>query len=499
MKKIALSILVAIATFFGASNAQAQIAVNFTTDPIQPEFQALAQQVIDMQTSDPDKANKVFSKLLGKVKKNKEQATAVGKFFLDHNIYPCAKQCAAAAYNCDYAYEPGLLLGVGVHLLRKQYGEAGAKLDEIINANPNNLEAKRLSARVYKYVNPYAAKSILDELVLLDPDYEDIQKQIGDIAYMLDDYKGAVDAYAKYFAKTPNPDIMDLLAGENYLVALMNQADFQTMKDMIPLFEPLIERDVDIVIPRMKFISQMETYDYQGASETVEYVQSGRFNDSVYVDFDYLYGATYFADVTNDYETALKLQLKRLDLPGNKEKNIKSANKAVADLYKRVGRPAEGIAYYEKYIEMMGEEADVADKLLLGNYYAAVKNTCATVEEKMAIINKADRYFEEYMALLPNKYQGPYYRAKLWMLDSNDPNPEALAWYQKVVDVVDALPADEQAAGAPYKIEAFTYMLLAEYKKPQQDIDALKKYTKLILDLDPNNATAGQFKAALGM
>lgn len=499
MKKIALSILVAIATFFGASNAQAQIAVNFTTDPIQPEFQALAQQVIDMQTSDPDKANKVFSKLLGKVKKNKEQATAVGKFFLDHNIYPCAKQCAAAAYNCDYAYEPGLLLGVGVHLLRKQYGEAGAKLDEIINANPNNLEAKRLSARVYKYVNPYAAKSILDELVLLDPDYEDIQKQIGDIAYMLDDYKGAVDAYAKYFAKTPNPDIMDLLAGENYLIALMNQGDFYTMKEMIPRFEKLIDRDVDIVIPRMKFISQMEAMDYQGASETVEYVQSGRFSDEVYVDFDYLYGATYFSEIAQDYESALKLQLKRLELPDNKEKNILSANKEIANLYKRLGRPAEGVSYYEKYIEMMGEKADVADKLLLGNYYTAVKNAVATTEEKMAIIDKADQYFQEYMDLLPNKYQGPFYRAALWLLDSSKPNPEALAWYNKVIEVVDGLPAEEQEAGKPYKITALTYLLMGEYSKEQQDIDALKKYTKLILDLDPNNATAGQFKAALGM
>lgn len=499
MKKTILSIFAAVAAFFGAGNAQAQIAVNFTTDPIAPEFQTLAQQVVDLQTADPDKANKVFSKLLGKVKKNKEQATSVGKFFLDHNIYPCAKQCAQAAYNVDYAYEPGLLLGVGVHLLRKQYGEAGAKLDEIIANNPNNLEAKRLSARVYKYVNPYAAKSILAELVELDDDYEDIQKQIGDISYMLEEYKECVTAYSKYFAKTPNPDIMDLLAGENYLIALMNQGDFYTMKEMIPRFEKLIDRDVDIVIPRMKFISQMETMDYQGASETVEYVQSGRFADDVYVDFDYLYGATYFSEIAQDYENALKLQLKRLAIPDNKEKNLLSANKDIATLYRRLGNPAEGVAYYEKYIEMMGDKADVADKLLLGNYYTAVKNAAATPEEKLAIINKADHYFQEYMDLLPNKYQGPYYRAQLWLIDSNKPNPEALDWYTKVIEVVDALPAEELENAVPYKITALTYLLMGEYSKEQQDIPALKKYTKLILDLDPTNATANQFKVALGM
>lgn len=499
MKKTLLSLFAAVAAFFGAGNAQAQIAVNFTTDPLAPEFQTLAQQVVDLQTADPDKANKVFSKLLGKVKKNKEQATAVGKFFLDHNIYPCAKQCATAAYNIDYSYEPGLLLGVGVHLLRKQYGEAGAKLDEIIAHNPNNLEAKRLSARVYKYVNPYAAKSILAELVQLDDDYEDIQKQIGDISYMLEEYKECCAAYGKYFAKTPNPDIMDLLSGENYLIALMNQGDFYTMKEMVPRFEKLIDRDVDIVIPRMKFISQMETMDYQGASETVEYVQSGRFNDSVYVDFDYLYGATYFAQVADQPEEALKLQLKRLSLPDNKEKNIKAANKEIANLYKKVGRPSEGVAYYEKYIEMLGDAADAAEKLLLGNYYTSVKNTLETTEEKMAIIQKADHYFQEYMDALPQKYQGPFYRAALWLLDNKNPNPEALDWYKKVLEVADSLPAEDQEAAKPYKVTALTYHLMSEYSKQPQDMNALKKYTKMILDVDPTNATGLQFKSALGM
>lgn len=499
MKKIALSILVAVAAFFCGTNAKAQIAVNFTTDPIAPEYAALAQQVIDKQTTDPDGANKIFSKLLKKVAKDKAQATAVGKFFLDHNVYPCAKQCAAAAYKCDVAYEPGLLLGVGVHLLRKQYGEAGAKLDEILAVNPANLEAKRLSARVYKYVNPYAAKSILAELEALDPDYEDIQKQIGDVAYMLEDYKACVAAYAKYFAKTPNPGIMDLLSGENYLIALMNQGDFYTMKEVIPVLEPLIDRDVDIVIPRMKFIAQMETMDYQGAAQTVEYVASGRFNDSVYVDFDYLYGATYFREVAEDNAKALELQLKRLDLPGNKDKNIQNANKEIANLYRRLGNATQGLPYYEKYVEMLGEGADVADKLLLGNYYAAVKDEKATVEEKMEIIQKADHYFQEYMDLLPNKYQGPYYRAMLWLLDKNKPNEEALVWFDKVVEVVKGLPAEEQEAAQKYVVTAYTYRLMQAYGAEPQDMAAMKKYTQLLLEVDPANSLANQFKAALGL
>lgn len=494
MKKIALSILALAASFLGVGNAKAQIAVNFTTEPMAPEYATMAQQIVEKQTSDPDGANKIFSKLMGKVKKNKEQATAVGKFFLDNKIYPCANQCAKAAYAVDYSYEPGLLLGVGVHLLRRDYGQAGAKLDEIIANNPNNLEAKRLSARVYKYVNPYAAKGILEELIAMDPNYEDIQKQMGDVSYMLEDYKTAVASYGKYFAKTPNPDIMDLMSGENYLIALMNQGDFYTMKDIVTVLEPLID-ERDIVVPRMKFIAQMETMDYAGASEGVKYVSENKFNDTIYVDYDYLYAATYFNEV-EDYARALDFQKKRLELKDNKDKNIQLANKEIAALYRKLGTPVEGVPYYEKYIELLGEDADVADKLLLGNYYNAVKNSLATPEEKMAIIQKADPIFAEYMEKLPQKYQGPFFRAQLWMVNSSEPEAEPLKWYDKVIEIVDALPAEEQEAARVYKVTALQYHLWDCIGK--NDVPNARIWMEKVLELDPENDMANKVKALIG-
>lgn len=495
MKKIFLSILVAAAAFFGASNAQAQIAVNFTTDPMLPEYETMAKQVVEKQVTDPDGANKVFSKLLKKVMKSKEQSTAVGKFFLDNNIYPCAKQCSEAAYKCDYTYEPGLLLSVGVQLMRKKYGEAGAKLDEILQHNPDNIEARRLSARVYKYVNPYAAKSILEELMQIEPENIDAQKQLGDINYMLEDYKGCLEPYANYFAKTPNPDIMDLLSGENYLTALMLNNKFNEIIDLIPALEPLIDRNVDIIIPRMKFIAQMATMDYQGASQTVEYVASGRFNDSVYVDFDYLYGSLYYKDVVEDYGKALELQRKRIDLPGNKEENVIAAYLETADLYRKNGNPAEGVEYYEKYIELLGEKATVADKLLLGNYYNSVKMACATEEEKMAVIQKADKYYEEYMQQLPDMYQGPYYRAVLWTIDRANPNAEAVKWYDKAVEIIDSLPAEEQQDAFNIRKAALSNHLLFLAKSDEPNIEEIKKYVDAVLAMDPNDSLANQVKA----
>ena len=268
MKKIFLSVLVAAATFFGAGTANAQISVNFTTAEMNAEIAELANAVMEQQTADPEQANKTFKKLIGKVKKDKEQATAAGKFFLDKNVYPCAKQLANVAYTVDHTYVPGLMLGVGVHLLRKNYGEAGAKLDEILANDPDNIEALRLSARVYKYVNPYAAKDILNQIIEKDPTNLDAYKQLGDIAYQLEEYKNACEAFKTYFDGTPNPTLEDLRSGENYLLSLMNQSDPYTMKDMAEKLLPIDPQD--LVVRRMKFFADMDTYDYATAAKDIE-------------------------------------------------------------------------------------------------------------------------------------------------------------------------------------------------------------------------------------
>lgn len=497
MKKIFLSALVAAAAFFGASNAQAQIAVNFTAPEMNPDIAALAQQVIDQQTSDPDAANKIFSKVMGKVKKNKEQSTAVGKFFLDHNVYPCAKQCAAAAYAADPSYVPGLMLAVGVNLLRKNYGEAGAKLDEIIHNDPDNIEALRLSARVYKYVNPYAAKDILNQIIAKEPGNLDAQKQLGDIAYQLEEYKDAVEAYGKFFTKTPQPTAEDLRSGENYLIALMNQSDFYTMKDVVAQLEPLVD-EKDIVVPRMKFISQMETFDYAGAMEGVKYISEKRFNDTLYIDYDYLYAANFATEVAEDLNQAVEYQKARIALDETKA----AAYKEVATLYRRLKTPELGLPFYKKYIEVLGEKADEADKLGLGIYYTSVKDAIPAkedgtidVEAKMALIKEADPFFEEYMNVLPDKYQGPYFRAALWILDKNAGEDAPKMWYEKTLEVINGLSAEDAEKATTYKKTSLTYLMV--YYLKNNDDATCKTYVDQILAIDPADKLALQVKSVL--
>lgn len=189
-KNLILSLLFAAAcSFAGFNSAQAQTVKGADVPAMQADVQTMADEVMANQLNDPDEANKTFAKLVKKIKNDKEQLVAVGNFFLEKKIYPCANQCAKQAYTLDPQYVPGLMLQAQVCMLRKDWGGAGQKFDEILNIQPDNIEALRLSARVYKYVNPIVAKEALEKILEREPNNLTAYKELGDIAYTASEYK----------------------------------------------------------------------------------------------------------------------------------------------------------------------------------------------------------------------------------------------------------------------------------------------------------------------
>ena len=101
-KNLILSLLFAAAcSFAGVNSAQAQTVKGADVPAMQADVQTMADEVMANQLNDPDEANKTFAKLVKKIKNDKEQLVAVGNFFLEKKIYPCANQCAKQAYTID--------------------------------------------------------------------------------------------------------------------------------------------------------------------------------------------------------------------------------------------------------------------------------------------------------------------------------------------------------------------------------------------------------------
>ena len=352
-KNLILSLLFAAAcSFAGFNSAQAQTVKGADVPAMQADVQTMADEVMANQLNDPDEANKTFAKLVKKIKNDKEQLVAVGNFFLEKKIYPCANQCAKQAYTIDPQYVPGLMLQAQVCMLRKDWGGAGQKFDEILNIQPDNIEALRLSARVYKFVNPIVAKEALAKILEREPNNLTAYKELGDIAYTADEFKEASAAYKKYFDGTPNPTIDDVHTGENYVISLMNQSDFTTIKDIAEKLLKLAPSD--LVLRRMLFYAQVETMDFEHAKESIAYLDDKQYPDSAFLYRDYIYAASFAADGLDDRAKAIEYYKKAFE----KDSTKADGYRRMAVLLRSNKQAVEAIPYYKKYLELIGDKAD---------------------------------------------------------------------------------------------------------------------------------------------
>lgn len=98
-KNLMLSLMLAACSWIGFGELQAQTTSAFEAPEMKTEIQAMADEVISFQLSDPDAANKTFSKLLRKVRNDKEQLVAVGAFFLkQEHLSLCSSMCTTGLY-----------------------------------------------------------------------------------------------------------------------------------------------------------------------------------------------------------------------------------------------------------------------------------------------------------------------------------------------------------------------------------------------------------------
>lgn len=483
MKKTLFSLLVGALALFGTTAKAQDVQVDLSeAEAMSPEIEALAQQTIELNMTDPDAANKVFSKLINKAKKNKEQCVAAGKFFVDQRIYPCAKQLAQQAYTLDATYVPGLKLSAAVALLRRDYSTAGTKIEEILLQDENNLEAIRLSARIYKYVNPYMAVEQLEKILTLDPSNWNAYKELGDIAYEMDEFKKATEHYEKYFANTPAAEL-SILAGEQYCNSLIATNQWEALAKVVDVCEPL--KDDDVVFKRARFYSDIETYKESRTHESIKYITEKMYGDSTYIYRDYAYAAEY-AKNNDDLEGAINYYKKGLEID---EKQL-PAYQQIASLYRRLKNIDSALEYYNKYMDLKGDKADLSDERGLLQIYIAGKNSVSTPEEKLAYSEKGDAIAQRIITEKPDSYQGPFYRAQLWIHDPQNAEAKPYEYYQTALQLL-----GDNADYSSQIVQAATYC--AFYCLKTGDDPKCLEFCDLILKYDEENKQALTFKKIL--
>lgn len=479
-RALALSFLLV----WGADSAQAQRS--YDAPPIDPELKTMADEVIKLNVEDPEKANKVFIKLAKRIKGKKEDLLAVGTYFLENDNYPGASQCAKQIYEDAPEYIPGLMFAGEVYMKAQNWGSAGQKFDEVLAIDSTNVAALKRNAFVYKNVNPHVAIEALEKIQRIEPTYIEASKELGDIYYKLDQYKEAINHYKAYYDAAPKDKTLDIRSCENYLQSLYSQADFTTITKLTAELLPLEPND--LVIRRMDFFAKVnkigEAMDYDGAVKTAEdaaaYLSDNQYADSLYIYLDYEYAAA-LAKEKNDIPAAIEWYKKALA----KDPKKASGYKELSTLYARNQQAEEGIEVFKKYLDLMGDKADLSDRFLLGTkYMAAYQQDSIAPDAKQKYFAEADAIFKEVMEKKPDYVQAIVFRARLNNTDSQKPLPLVRDLYIKALEVSE----DDPDKVKSYRFEACRYLFFYDVSIEPADLADAKRVYLIAKGIDAENS-----------
>lgn len=488
-KNLFRTVVLAASLLVGGLNANAQKGYNVPT--LSPEFTAMAQSVVDNQLADPDEANKSFGKLLKKISKSKEDLLAAGQFFLDNNNFPAAKQCADKLYNLDPTYTDGLMFRGEVFMFAKKWGEAGQMFDQVLAIEPTHIAAMKRNAFVYKNVNPYVAVETLLKIKELQPDYYAADKELGDIRYNMNEYAEAVKHYDLYYPNTPKEEL-DIRSCENYLMSLYSVKQFEKITQLVAELEPLAPNDM--MIKRMKFFASVENArasinyeaDMAKAGEAMNYIVNKEFADSAYLYLDYAYAADYKKEMS-DFPAAIEYY----NLAISKDSTKLNAYTELAKLYRRNKQYDEAIATYKNFMTLAGDKAKLTDILGFGQMYMyASQQEGISPEQKAAYVEAGDAVFQQVLEKEPTAYQAMLFRARINIVDGTQPEEKPKALYEEALKMMEGKEDTDRA-----RIEACRY--LAFYNVQKDQLDEARKYTDMILSVDPENSMAKQIDAYL--
>lgn len=483
LRSVALSALLLVG--IGAPKAQAQ--TSYEVPPLNPEYQTMADQIIELNLDDPEGANKVFSKLIKKISKSKEDLVSVGTYFLQNNNYPAANQCATKLYDLSTEYIPGLMFMGEVCMKRKDWGGAGQKFDEVLLIDSTYVPAIKRNAFVYKNVNPHVAIEMLERIKRIEPENYEADKDLGDIAYKQEQYKTAVGHYDAYYSRVPKDTaIIDIRSCENYLMSLYSTTKFEKVAQLAAEMLPLAPNDM--MFKRMRFFADIENYELDAAAEHMAYINDKEYADSLYLYLDYAYAAQYY-NLNNDAATAIECYKKALEVDPTKAQGYKE----LSTLYGQNKQAELGLEAYKKYLELIGDKAELSDRFLLGVQYMKVYQEEGTdPERKQQFFQDADNIFAEVMEQKPDYVTAIIYRARLNNTDPTKINEEVKNLYVKVLEVT----ADRPDETMRERFEAARYLFFYAVNVEPNDMALAERAYEIAKTIAPDDKfvqNAGRF------
>ena len=428
----------------------------------------------DIKTSEAE-----IKKIL-KVKKNKKDLEVylnIGYAYLYNGMDEKAKVYQKKAKDLKAKNPAGVYVLMGDILAKDNLGDACINYEQAIMFDENNKEAYIKYARAYRVVN---SKLAIEKLLVLkqkDPSFTLVDRELGDVYYISNDFEKAAKYYETYL-QSGNSDIQDLT---KYSMTLFLNHDFQKSLEVANIG---LQK-----APKSPAFNRLAMYNNVDLKQNAEALKAADlfFNKSENPEFTYLdyryYGqalrdAKQVALATEQYKKALTYDATKVELW-----------KDISDMYNENNDYASSINAYNNYLNSLADNKKTADVIIaLGKlYYSLGNDSTAAPEVKKSSLLKADSIFTQIAAMEPANYRGDFWRARTnSALDPETTLGLAKPYYEKTAALIES--KEDAASYNSVLTECYSY--LGYYTLLQKDNAKSIEYWNKILKINPNNATA---------
>lgn len=458
-------------------SAELYFKSGLTTDPTYAN-NAVGMVMLNMKKD--LKASEAEIKKILKVKKNKKDLDVylnIGYAYLYNGMDEKAKIYQKKAKDLKTKNAAGVYVLMGDILAKQNLGDACINYEQAIMFDENNKEAYIKYARAYRTVN---SKLAIEKLLILkqkDPSFTLIDRELGDVYYISNDFEKAAKYYETYL-QSGNSDIQDLT---KYSMTLFLNHDFQKSLEVANLG---LQK-----APKSPALNRLAMYNNVDLKQNAEAIKAADlfFNQSENPEFTYLdyryYGqalrdAKQIALATEQYKKALTYDATKVELW-----------KDISDMYNENNNFSNAISAYNTYLGSLADGKKTSDVIIaLGKlYYSLGNDSTATPDVKKASLIKADSIFTQIAAMEPGNYRGDFWRARTnSALDPETTQGLAKPFYEKTATLIEG----KEDVARYYSVLTECYSYLGYYTLLQKDNAKSIEYWNKILKINPNNSTA---------
>lgn len=446
--------------------------------------------------TDSKEAVKLLNDIAKQNKKDVNILSAIAQVFYTNNLIEEGNKMLLEARKADkrasitYIVEGDLKAGTNV-------GEAAGLYALAYNADPTAMDAYIKTAKIYETINPESAIEALNKALEVNPNYTLAYKYLGDIYYNSAQYKKAVDAYSKYYAKG-DYTVKDLT---HFAASYFFDKQYPEALDI--LTEGLAIEPNNFVLNRLAmYVDSKTDKDEEGLIQAIKFFALPK-GDNKYIVQDYMtYGellgkAGRREDALLQYEEAIKLDSTKVSI----YKDIAQSSSDADDNLNA------GI-FYEKYIQKADTSlVEALDYFNMGrNFYYAGNELQKDNENPQSAqiskeaLTKAANAFDIVAKRVPESVLGYLWRARSYAsLDPETKEGLAKPYYEELLEV--AKTKEDGSANSEiieaYRYLAYYYYLQYAASKSSVDKEKVKSYSTLLIEMDPENMVATQLLDAI--